>query len=210
VDWHSGFFETLRPIAGEKTRHLLDAYHRHESLCEAERPFRSYKQVLALALSRAVREIGLELDAQQTSMLPKGWSQLRLFGDVEKALAQLRSAGWKLGVLTNCDDDLFEQTHRSFRQPFDLVVTAERVRSYKPALAHFKFFQEETGIHSDDWVHVACSWFHDIAPTRDLGVKSVWLDRDRTGQDVPNGCLRISSADDLHQAVARVSENAAF
>src|SRR6185436_9345658 len=56
-----------------------------------------------------------------------------VFGDVEEALSQLRSAGYKLGVLTNCDEDLFAQTQRSFKHPFDLVVTAERVKDYKPS-----------------------------------------------------------------------------
>ena len=39
-------------------------------------------------------------------------------------LAELRRHGWRLAVLTNCDDDLFEITHRRFRQPFDLFVQA--------------------------------------------------------------------------------------
>ena len=43
-------------------------------------------------------------------------------------LAELRSRGYRLAVLTNCDEDLFWTTHRLFNVPFDLVLTAERVR----------------------------------------------------------------------------------
>jgi 2-haloacid dehalogenase len=35
-------------------------------------------------------------------------------------------------------------------------------------------------------VHVACSYFHDIVPARDLGIKRIWIDRDRTGEDPAN------------------------
>ena len=106
-----------------------------------------------------------------------------MFGDVEPMLASLRRAGCRLAVLTNCDDDLFEATSVDSSKRFDLVVTAERVRDYKPALAHFRYFARSTGASRDDWIHVACSWYHDIAPARELALRRVWLDRDRTGED---------------------------
>ena len=81
-----------------------------------------------------------------------------------------------IGGADNCDEDLFALTHQCFRQPFDLVITAERLRDYKPSLAHFRAFSKASGASSNDWVHVACSWYHDITPTRVFGIKSVWLD----------------------------------
>jgi 2-haloacid dehalogenase len=200
VDWLSGYRRILEPIAGSMTEKLLSAYHRHERLVESEQPFRSYKQVLALSLSRAANEIGLALTEEQANILSKEWHHQPVFDDVEPALAQLRSARWKLAVLTNCDDDLFERTHSCFRQRFDRVVTAERVRSYKPAKGHFKFFQEPTGVLTEDWVHVACSWFHDIVPARELGLRHIWLDRERENETA-EGTLRIHSAADLKKVI---------
>ena len=142
VDWQSGFFAILKTIAAERTGELLEAYHRSEPKVEAERPFRTYKQVLEISLLRAASEVGIQLTPEQARSLPNQWSRLTVFGDVEEALLQLRSAGYKLGVLTNCDEDLFAQTQRSFKQRFDLVVTAERVRDYKPSLNHFRFFRK--------------------------------------------------------------------
>ncbi len=108
-------------------------------------------------------------------------------------------------MLTNCDDDLFEETQRAFRERFDLVVTAERVRDYKPSLAHFRYFARSTGAARDDWVHVACSWYHDIAPARELALAPVWLDRDRTGEDPSSASAYLQSAADVPDAVARLS-----
>jgi 2-haloacid dehalogenase len=107
-------------------------------------------------------------------------------------------------VLTNCDDDLFEVTHRTFRSPFDLFVTAERVRGYKPAPWHFSAFRQITRVRRCNWVHVACSWYHDIAPARALGISSVWLDRERTGEDATMASAHVFSATDVAAAVEAV------
>src|SRR5262249_45923616 len=126
--------------------------------------------------------------------------------DVEATLAGLRQFGCRLGVLTNCDDDLFAQTQRSFRQPFDLVVTAEQVKDYKPALTHFRRFFRLTGVELENWVHVACSFFHDIGPARQMGVKRIWVDRDRTGDDPAAASVRLDDAAGLVEAVRRLME----
>ena len=40
-----------------------------------------------------------------------------VFGDVGPALGQLRDAGWKLAILTNCDDDLIAETQHAHPAP---------------------------------------------------------------------------------------------
>jgi 2-haloacid dehalogenase len=54
---------------------------------------------------------------------------------------------------------------------------AEDVGSYKPAPGHWERFFEATTADRDRHVHVAASLFHDIAPARDLGIRSVWINR---------------------------------
>ena len=206
IDWHSGFSAILHPIFGDRISDLLREYHQFERQLEAERPHRLYKDVLASSLQRAAEELSITVDSSKVKALPESWDSLRPFHDVEPALAALRRAGFHLAVLTNCDDDLFAITQSAFTHPFDLVVTAEHVCDYKPSLAHFRFFSRVTGVEDGNWVHVACSWFHDIAPARDLGIKRVWLDRDQTGEDrtAATHCLR--SATDLPDAVAELFE----
>ena len=102
---------------------------------------------------------------------------VHLFEDVEAMLAELRSQGFRLAVLTNCHDRVFEAIHRRFAKPFDLFVTAERVRGYKPCRWHFRAFELLTRVARHDWVHVGCSVYHDVAPAEAFGVKGVWLDR---------------------------------
>lgn len=209
VDWRTGFEKILSPLASGRASELMHAYHQFERIVEGERPHRPYREVLISALLRASREIGLRLSEAQAHALPNSWAEMPLFPDVEPMLSQLRAMGCRLAVLTNCDEDLFEQTQRNFRQPFDLVVTAERVGDYKPSTSHFRCFSRLSGVAQQDWIHVACSWHHDIKPASEIGIKSVWLDRDATGEDSSIASAHVGSADEVCDAVVKLYEEAA-
>jgi 2-haloacid dehalogenase len=204
VDWQTGFSNLIAPIAGPRTPDIVDAYHVSERLVERDPPHRSYKDVLATSLSRAATSRGLRLSDRDARTIERSWGSLPIFDDVEPMLAELRRNGWRLAVLTNCDDDLFEVTHRAFRSPFDLFVTAERVRGYKPAPWHFSAFHQITRVSRCNWVHVACSWYHDIAPASALGINSVWLDRERTGEDATIASARVFSGTEVASAVEAI------
>ena len=202
VDWLSGFAAILTPLCGDKTAEVMRAYDRFERILEAETPHRLYRDVLRAGLLRAAEEVGVPLSDVQARTLPEQWGTMPLFDDVEPMLAGLRADGCRLAVLTNCDEDLFARTQRAFRAPFDLVVTAERVGDYKPSPAHFRYFSRISGAKDGEWVHVANSAYHDIAPARALGLPRVWLDRDDTGEDPATASVRVRSAARVREAVA--------
>jgi 2-haloacid dehalogenase len=206
VDWQTGFADAIRPFAGARTDDVVRAYHAHEAVVEREKPHRPYKEVLVAALARTAREFDLTLSVDAVRALPAAWASMRVFADVEPMLGELRQRGWRLAVLTNCDEDLFAMTHMQFRAPFDLVLTAERIRGYKPAAWHFLAFERVTRVDRRDWVHVANSWYHDIAPARALGIQHVWLDRDRTGESGVPALAHVHSAFEVAQAASRVAE----
>ena len=203
IDWNGGFASLLRPIAGDRTVALLAEYHRAERAVETKKPYLPYKNVLTESLRNAAASIGISVSDAQARTLPESWHRLPVFADVEPMLKTLRESGYSTGVLTNCDDDLFALTQRSFLSPFDMVVTAEQVRDYKPSPAHFRRFAALA--KPDDWVHVACSWYHDIVPAKALGVKRVWLDREGTGEDPAAASSRVTSAQDVAAAIARLA-----
>lgn len=181
VDWNGGFHAILQPIAANRTGDLVSAYHRHERCVEQE-PYRKYRDVTRIALERAAQEISFPLAGHDADALAAAWNTLPVFEDTAPVLRRLHEDGWSIAVLTNCDDDLFAMTREQLGETIDTVVTAEKVRSYKPAPGHFTHFRRQIG-PSATWVHAACSWFHDIAPARALGVPRIWIDRDRTGED---------------------------
>jgi 2-haloacid dehalogenase len=202
VDWHAWFAEVLGPLGSHTSTDVIRAYHAHERLVERDHPHRSYKDVLVTALGRAAADCGVHLSSQDArNILMAGWASMRLFDDVEVMLAKLRANGYRLAVLTNCDEDLFWTTHRLFAAPFDFVLTAERVQGYKPERWHFSGFERLTGVSKSNWVHVANSWYHDIAPARALGVRHVWLDREHTGEDGGSETVRIQSAVEVSSVI---------
>ena len=199
VDWSSGLGDLLAPIAGEQALEVAAAFAGWQLELEKQGPVGSHKQVLKSALLCAAGERGVRLTDADARTLTRSWSALRPFADVEAMLAALRARGYRIGVLTNVDDDLFEITHRTFATPFNLFVTAERVRGYKPEPWLFRAFERLTGVERGDWVHVGSDWYHDIAPAQALGVSRVWLDREGIA---PSGAaLRAASGVDVVRAI---------
>ena len=99
------------------------------------------------------------------------------------------------------DDAQFEAAHRAFMQPFDMFVTADRIRAHKPDLWHFRAFQLLAQVRKDDWIHVASDWERDIVPAEIFGVQRVWLDRDGTGEDPSHASAHVRSAADAGLAI---------
>ena len=86
-------------------------------------------------------------------------------------------ARFRLGVITNCDDDLFAGSNRRLGVEFDWIVTAESLGSYKPNPRNFTIALDRLGVPPERVLHVAQSLFHDHVPAGRLGLSSVWIDR---------------------------------
>jgi 2-haloacid dehalogenase len=100
------------------------------------------------------------------------------FPDSADALRRLQER-LRLGVITNCDTDLFAASNERLGVVFDWVVTAELARSYKPSPKGFELAFETMGIPRQRILHVAQSLFHDHVPAKRLGLTTVWIDRRR-------------------------------
>ena len=202
VDWRHGIrsgAEAVLPGMGEA---LLAGYHRHEAAVEASAPPLRYRAVLAETLRRAAADEGITLDDEASEVLATTLPLSPVFPDVAAALGALRAAGWRLGVLTNCDRDLFAITARRLPVPIDLVVTAEDAGSYKPALGHFARAAEILRGFPGPWVHVAQSYVHDVEPAERAGVPCVWINRLGEGHDRSRAATVRANLDDLPAAVA--------
>ena len=189
VDWQTGFRTILQSVVGDRVDEVVTAYHKAEPEVELEYPSAPYKTILRESLARS----GVE----NSDVLSERWGELPVFADTEPSLTALRAAGWKLGILTNCDNDLFALTRERLPVPIDEVVTAEEVGNYKPDLAHFIEFEKRTGVDRADWVHAAVSYTHDMVPARALGLRRIWIDREQTGQDPSTVSARVANLAEL-------------
>ena len=60
---------------------------------------------------------------------------------------------------------------------FDLVVTAQQVRTYKPDPAHFKECARRVG-GKKGWVHITGSYNSDVIPCLQQRIPVIWVNRD--------------------------------
>ena len=173
IDWNAGIRgELARMFGPEAAPSLLERYHELEPQVQAEDPSRSYRDVLRMTLARLGDVPDGDEDALSRS-LPH-WPP---FPEVPVELEETRRRGWKLAILSNTDRDFIEASKARIGVPFEETVVASEIASYKPGHRHWEEFFARTGVAHERHVHVAASLFHDIAPARELGLSSVWINR---------------------------------
>jgi 2-haloacid dehalogenase len=170
VDWNAG----LRAALGSDE--LLHRYHALEPEIEREQPGLSYREVM----TEAARRLGVADPDAVADSLPT-WP---FFPEVPAALEEAKARGWSLAILSNTDRDYIDASMRAIGVEFDLAIVASEIGSYKPALGHWRAFEERVGGLPD--VHVAASHFHDVVPALSLGIPTVWINRlGETGEPPP-------------------------
>ncbi len=180
IDWESGILGYVRPLLHAKgcsasDSQILNLYSELEPREQAE-PYRSYREVLAGVMRGLASQLQFDVSASEAAGLAESIEQWKPFPD---ALPGLRDLGTRfhLAILSNIDDDLFALSARHLAMPFDVVVTAQQVRSYKPSHHNFEVLLERLGVAKDKLLHAAESLYHDVAPARELGIATVWVNR---------------------------------
>ena len=189
IDWEAGIAAGLGAWAGRRGLDLdggalVALFAGHESAVQAAHPAALYPDILARVLDRIAAATGAEADAADRTEFGRSVADWPAFPDSAAALAQLQRH-YKLVILSNIDRESFRPSNDRLGVTFDLIVTAQDVGSYKPAMAHFHRGLEELakmGIPKTRVLHVAQSLFHDHVPAKSLGLATIWINR-QAGQD---------------------------
>ena len=200
IDWETGIRdafvkEAARDGVSVDPGRVIDAYAAVEPA--VERSYRPYREVLSATAIEVAQALGWRLDPQRARFLADSLAAWKPFPDTNRGLEALRNAGVSLGILSNIDNDLLAATRRHFTVDFDLIVTAEDVRSYKPAHAHFLAARER--IENRRWLHAAQSNFHDIVPANALGITTAWVNRKREKGEPPT--IEVHDLEELARRV---------
>jgi 2-haloacid dehalogenase len=171
IDWDGGVrAELARVFDEERADELLARYHEIEPELQRDGAS-SYRDVLTESMRRLGAPPGQEHGLAES--LP-GW---RAFPEARGALEELRRRGWRLAILSNTDADFIAASQVHIGVPFDEVVVAQEIASYKPAPKHWEEFFARTNARRETHVHVGASLFHDIQPANELDLRSVWINR---------------------------------
>jgi 2-haloacid dehalogenase len=180
IDWETGLTAYLRPLIEAHDVHavddfLLEFFGRTEASLQAG-PYRSYRKTLEAVLTALGQRLGFRSSAAALAGFPDSIGDWLPFPDTIAALEAL-AGRFRLAVISNIDDDLFDLTQARLGIAFDHVVTAAQVQAYKPDPRPFLTAIDRIGVAKARILHVAQSPFHDIAPATALGIDTVWIDR---------------------------------
>jgi 2-haloacid dehalogenase len=183
IDWEAGILAGLRAALAPHgvdaaDDELLESYAKTEAALEAG-PYLRYREILAGGARAIASSLGPTLSDEEAATFGGSVVDWPVFPDSHDALSRLKTR-FRLGVLTNCDDDLFAASNRRLGVDFDWIVTAQQVGSYKPDERNFSALLERLGadgVPPERILHVAQSLYHDHAPAQRLGLRSVWIDR---------------------------------
>lgn len=207
IDWDRGIAGAVRMACPGAAMLSDDAllgsfYAIQDDLKTSE--YRPYRQLLTEVTLELARRNGWEISEESARGVPASIPDWTPFHDTNEALVRLAAAGFRLGILSNIDDDLLSGTLRHFHVRFDLLVTAQSLQSYKPARAHFDRALEEVGGERGGMLHLAQSLFHDVRPATKLGLDVVWVNR--AGEPPPTDIEPAAVTPDLSSAVDWVLE----
>jgi len=182
IQWDEGLLAAMDRILSAKGGNIdqkmfITIYDRHEHILEEERPHRTFSEVSALALERAMGEFGLSFEAADAEILTSSIGKMPPFPEVVATLQQLKSAGFYLAIISNTDDAIIAGNVAQLGGSIDRVITAEQAGAYKPSGQTFRHAWNSLGTGKDDLVHICASPHLDLAAARELGFRTVWVDR---------------------------------
>ncbi len=184
IDWEptlTAFLERVARKAGIERpgAELMAIYDLIRARIQIENPALLYPEILRRCYDAFCRELTIapsDADREAFGRGPETWPA---YPDSSASLNALQARA-KIGALSNIDEESLKRSCHKLGISFDLVVTAERVRNYKPALPHFTTALAELqamGIPKNRVLHVAQSLRADIAPANRLGLTCIWVNR---------------------------------
>jgi 2-haloacid dehalogenase len=193
IDWEQGVYDAFQKEA-DRDGFTIDRDALIPRFIEVQRDIQGgsyelYAEVLRRTAVRVASELGWDLEPSRSNFLPDSVPAWQPFRETNAQLERF-SKKYEIGILSNIDDKLLGATRRHFRVDFDLVVTAQQVRSYKPDPAHFNECARRVEGKKKKWVHIASGYEPDVAVCIKKRIPVIWVNRHGTeleqGQKKPD------------------------
>ena len=179
IDWETGAADafvkeaerdgfTLDPVE------IIPLFHSVQQQIQAG-SYELYAEVLRRTAVQIAKDLGWQLEPSRSGFLPDSVQRWPPFKETNPVLQKIAKK-YSIGLISNIDDKLLGLTRRHIPQDFDLVVTAQQVRSYKPDPAHFTECERRIG-GKKGWVHIAASYYHDVEPCIKKKIPVIWVNR---------------------------------
>jgi 2-haloacid dehalogenase len=179
IDWETGIWDAFVAEAQRdgftlSRDELIPMFHEIEREIQSG-SYELYAEVLRRTAVEISKRLGWPLEPSRSGFLPDSVQRWQPFKETRVQLDKLDKK-YSLGLIANIDDKLLGQTRRHIQTDFDLVVTAQQVRAYKPEPAHFTECARRVG-GKKGWVHIASSYYHDVEPCLKAKIPVIWVNR---------------------------------
>jgi 2-haloacid dehalogenase len=193
--------DAMREVLGERLpAEVADEYLR---VCKAYRidecmgDYQPFHQIVARSMERASRWVGLEYredDSRAVYEIIPTWGP---YPGVTDALNRLAEEV-PLVIITNSDTVHAERLAKNLEAAFQVVISAEEMRIYKPRLGAFEYLFDKLGVTPDELVHVSASPMYDLRTAAVMGIENmVYVDRGFEHDEHWLGYERITDIADL-------------
>ena len=192
IDWETGIYDAFAAEAERDgftiTRdELIPLFYEVQKSIQAG-SYELYAEVLRRTAVQIAKKLSWPLEPSRSGFLPDSVQRWPPFKETKTTLAKLAKKH-KVGLIANIDDKLLGQTRRHIPMDFDLVVTAQQVRSYKPDPAHFTECERRIG-GKKGWVHIGSNYYYDVEPCLKKKIPVIWVNRSKqqleSGQKKPD------------------------
>jgi len=228
IDWESSIISLLQKLtsripsssssspnaiyrnsaSGEGRTKLAGLFNHYEAALQSEQPSLLYGQLLTQVYLRMARDWDVSVDDEVKSEAENfgqsigSWSA---FADTVSACRRL-SKHYRLVPISNVDRQSFGRTCAGPLKGIDFfaVYTAQDIGSYKPDLRNFEYLtrkvKEDAGVEKGEILHVAQSLFHDHRPAKQVGLSSVWINRQGAGMGAAEGVKALHEKSEVGYA----------
>jgi 2-haloalkanoic acid dehalogenase type II len=211
IDWEGGAKQTLEELLAKKAApqtgpfrtEQLDEFFQQWERAQWQRihaDYQPYHTIAAESLLEVARAQGLPLTVADARAFADAIPRWQPFPDTVPALAALERHV-RLGIISNIDDRLLAGSVEQMGVKFDLLVTAEQARAYKPSEQPFELALERLGLPAARVAHAAFGFEYDLVTAARLGFRTILVRRRRTefpAEPIPD--LRVANLAELAAA----------
>jgi 2-haloacid dehalogenase len=186
VDMQSGLVAAVTPFLEQKGWHgepnsfvtWWRRTHFESSMIDAlcDRGHTPYREIGHRAVSYVMDRCGIAHTQDEVRGLIGEIEKLKPFPDVLAALAQLRSKGYKLAILSNGDRDMLNAAGPYIGFRFDHVISVQEAGYFKP---HWKTYAKAAEIIGEDRSSILFVANHafDCIGAKSYGMRTAFIDR---------------------------------
>jgi 2-haloacid dehalogenase len=183
IDWDSALRRYVADVIAAKSLSVSAAefyenwYYRH-ALPMLAGPFKLYRALLKDSLHDALRSFSADVRPSDGDDFGDAMADADPFPDTMDFLHKV-APHFRLGVISNSQDDIISHAVQRMDDLFELVITAETTHAYKPAPALFELVLARAGVAPAATVHLAQSQYVDLPQSIPMGMRTIWINRNR-------------------------------